>query len=82
MDQHPQVVLAEIVVELIVVGTVNVHDEAREILHEVFVEVVGGDDLGFGRIGQCPDESDGRQKATRKLEHHRVRVKGEGKVEC
>jgi len=82
VEQRPQIVLAEVVVELAMAGAVEVHEEAGEILHEVFVEVVGGDDLGFGRIGQCPDESDGRQKATRKLEHHRVRVKGEGKVEC
>ena len=81
VDQRPQVVLAEVVVELIVVGTVEVHEEAGEILHEVFVELVGGDDLGFGRIGQCTDESDGRQKAMRKLEHHRIRVEGEGEAE-
>ena len=81
VGQCPQVVLAEVVVELVLAGAVEVHEEAGEILHEVFVKLVGGDDLGFGQSGQCTDESDGRQKAMRKLEHHRIRVEGEGKAE-
>jgi len=63
VDQWPQVVLAKVDVELVVVGAVKVHEEAREILHEVFIECTGGDDLGFGRSEQRTDESDGRQQA-------------------
>jgi len=81
VEQRPQIVLAEVVVELAMAGAVEVHEEAGEILHEVFVQLVGGDDLRFGRSGQRTDESDGRQKAARELERHRVRVDGEGEAE-
>lgn len=81
VDQRPQIVLAEIVVELAVAAAVEVHREVGEILHEVVVKNVGRDDLGFGRGGQRTDEGGGRRKAARELERHRFGVDGEGEAE-
>jgi hypothetical protein len=82
MEKRPEVALAEAVVELGVADAVEVHGEAGEVLQEVVVQLLGGDDPGFDRGREGADVGDGRGgEAKRELERGRVGVEGEGEAE-